>query len=95
MRTKIQGLSQATDRNPLVEGLYLAPVVHFGPTGHAPNPCLAATFLILDPVPFAGGYVRTRLYCHDRAFWKLRWFLHDSNHDEELPAKGLSPDVDP
>jgi len=34
-------------------------VVHFGPAGHAPNPCLAATFFILDPAPFAGRYVRT------------------------------------
>ena len=86
MRTKIQGLSQATDRNPLVEGLYRARVVHFGPAGHAPNPCLAATFFILDPAPFAGRYVRTRLYCHDRALWKLRWFLHDFNYDAELLA---------
>ena len=86
MRTRIQGLNQATDRNPLVEGLYRARVVHFGPAGHAPNPCLAATFLILDPAPFAGRYVRTRLYCHDRALWNLRWFLHDISYDAELLA---------
>jgi hypothetical protein len=86
MRTKIQGLSQATERNPLVEGSYRARVVRFAPAGHAAKPCLAATFLILDPAPFAGRYVRTRLYCHDRALWKLRWFLHDFNYDAELLA---------
>jgi hypothetical protein len=86
MRTKIQGLSQTVNRNPLVEGLYRARVVHFGPAGHAPNPCVAATFIILDPAPFAGRYVRTRLYCHDRALWKLRWFLQDFGYDAELLA---------
>jgi hypothetical protein len=86
MRTKIQGLSQATERNPLVEGSYRARVVHFEPPGHAAKPCRRATFLILEPVPYAGRYVRTRLYCHDRALWKLRWFLNDSNYDVELLA---------
>ena len=42
--------------------------------------------MILDPAPFAGRYIRTRLYCHDRALWKLRWFLHDFNYDAELLA---------
>jgi hypothetical protein len=86
MRTKIQGLSQVTEQNPLVEGSYRARVVRFGPAGHAAKPCLAATFLILEPAWFAGRYVRTRLYCHDRALWKLRWLLHDFNYDAELPG---------
>jgi hypothetical protein len=86
MRTKIQGLSQSTERNPLVEGSYRARVVRFGPAGHAAKPCLAATFLILEPGWYAGRYVRTRLYCHERALWKLRWFLNDFNYDAELLA---------
>jgi hypothetical protein len=86
MRTKIQGLSQTADRNPLVEGPYRARVVRLAPAGHAGKPCLAATFLILEPAPFAGRYVRTRLYCHDRALWKLRWFLQDFNYDADLLA---------
>jgi hypothetical protein len=86
MRTKIQGLSQATERSPLVEGPYRARVVRFGSAGHAAKPCRAATFLILDPPGYAGRYVRTRLYCHDRALWKLRWFLSDFHYDRELLA---------
>ena len=86
MRMKIQGLSQASERIPLVEGSYRARVVRFGPAGHAPKPCRAATFLILEPAPYAGRYVRTRLYCHERALWKLRWFLNDFNYDAELLA---------
>ena len=86
MRTKIQGLSQATERNPLVEGLYRARVVRFGPAGHAAKPCLSAMFLILAPAPYAGRYLRTRLYCHDRALWKLHWFLKDFHYDPDLLA---------
>ena len=61
-------------------------MVRFGPAGHAPKPCRAATFLILEPAPYAGRFVRTRLYCHERAIWKLRWFLNDFNYDAELLA---------
>lgn len=86
MRMKIQGLSQVSERKPLVEGSYRARVVRFGPAGHAPKPCRAATFLILEPAPYAGRYVRTRLYCHERALWKLRRFLNDFNYDAELLA---------
>ncbi len=86
MRTKIQGLSHASERKPLVEGLYRARVVRFEPAGHAAKPCRTATFLILEPTAHSGRYVRTRLYCHDRALWKLRWFLSDFGYDPGLMA---------
>ena len=86
MRTRIQGLNQPSERIPLVEGAYRARVVRFEPAGHAPNPCRAATFLILEPPSYAGRHVRTRLYCHQRALWKLRWFLSDFRYDTELMA---------
>ena len=86
MRTKIQGLNHPSERVPLVEGWYRARVVRFEPAGHAAKPCRAATFLILEPMPYAGRHVRTRLYCHDRALWKLRWFLSDFGYDAELLA---------
>ena len=86
MRTKIQGLSQPSERTPLAEGLYRARVVRFQPAGHAAKPCRTATFLILEPAASSGRYIRTRLYCHDRALWKLRWFLSDFRYDTELMA---------
>ena len=86
MRTKIRGLSQMTKRSPLVEGLYRARVVRFRSAGHAAKPCLAATFLILEPAAYAGCSIRTRLYCHERALWKLRWFLQAFRYDAELFA---------
>jgi hypothetical protein len=86
VRTHIQGLNQTSERKPLVEGQYRARVVKFEPAGHAAKPCRMATFLILEPAPFTGRYVRTRLYCHERALWKLRWFLSDFGYDPELLA---------
>lgn len=86
MRSRIQGLNQPNERKPLLEGPYLARVVRFEPAGHAAKPCRSATFLVLDPGPYSGRYVRTRLYCHDRALWKLRWFLRDFGYDQELMA---------
>ena len=84
MRTKVKGLSRSTERSPLAEGLYRARVVRFGPAGHAAKPCVAATFEILEPAAYAGSRIRTRLYCHDRALWKLRWFLRAFKYDSEL-----------
>ena len=86
MRIKIQGLNHTRERLPLVEGLYRALVVRFEPAGHAANPCRTASFLILEPASYRGRHVRTRLYCHDRALWKLRWFLADFGYDAELLA---------
>jgi hypothetical protein len=86
VRTHIQGLSQMSQRKPLVEGQYRARVVKFEPAGHAAKPCRMVTFLVLEPAAYAGRHVRTRLYCHERALWKLRWFLLDFGYDPELLA---------
>ena len=86
MRIKIPGLNHTREKLPLVEGMYRARVVRFEPAGHAPNPCRAASFLILEPASYQGRHVRARLYCHDRALWKLRWFLSDFGYDAELLA---------
>ena len=86
MRSKIPGLSRPREASSLVEGSYRARVIRFGPAGHAAKPCLAATFLILEPAAYAGRFAGTRLYYHDRALWKLRWFLHDFKYDADLLA---------
>ena len=86
MRTHIQGLNQPSERKPLAEGLYKARVVKFEPAGHVAKPCRMATFLILEPEGYFGRHVKTRLYCHDRALWKLRWFLSDFAYDPDLLA---------
>lgn len=39
-----------------------------------------------------GRHIRTRLYCHDRALWKLRWFLFDFGYDSDLLADEVLDD---
>ena len=84
MRAKIQGLSQVSERLRLVEGLYRTRVVRFEFARHSAKPCRAVMFLILDPTRYAGRHVRSRLYLHERALWKLRWFLTDFGYDSDL-----------
>ena len=39
---------------------------------------------ILEPKPFAGRSLVSRLYCTPKAMWKLGWFLRDFLYDPEL-----------
>ncbi len=57
-----------------------------GPPATPLSPVWRRHFRILEPATFAGNYIRTRLYCHDRALWKLRWFLRAFRYDRELMA---------
>ena len=41
---------------------------------------------ILEPKPFAGRSIASRLYCTPKAMWKLGWFLRDFLYDPELMA---------
>ena len=38
----------------------------------------------LEPISHEAISFSGRLYCTDRALWKLRWFLHDFGYDTEL-----------
>jgi len=39
---------------------------------------------VLEPKPFAGRTIVSRLYCTPKAMWKLGWFLRDFLYDPEL-----------
>ena len=39
---------------------------------------------VLEPEPFAGRSIVSRLYCTPKAMWKLGWFLRDFLYDPEL-----------
>ncbi len=40
--------------------------------------------MILDPQSFQGRSFFSRLYCTERALWKLHWFLRDFAYDADL-----------
>src|SRR5579871_1590662 len=39
---------------------------------------------IVEPKPYAGRSIVSRLYCTPKAMWKLGWFLRDFLYDPEL-----------
>jgi hypothetical protein len=51
---------------------------------HPQKPFLVLRFVILEPEPFATHSLSGRLYCSERALWKLNWFLRDFAYDTEL-----------
>jgi hypothetical protein len=41
-------------------------------------------FVILEPQSFRDRSFFSRLYCTERALWKLHWFLRDFGYDADL-----------
>ena len=39
---------------------------------------------VLEPNRFSNQIVSSRLYCTQKALWKLNWFLRDFGYDAEL-----------
>ena len=67
-----------------VEGLFLVRVERARYRWHPQKPFVEIQFLILGPKPFEGRSVAGRLYCTERALWKLNWFLRDFGYDAQL-----------
>ena len=85
MKRHIPGL-HARQQNPesLLEGLFLVRVDSASYRWHPHKPFLSVRFVVLEPEPFAGQSLSGRLYCTERALWKLNWFLRDFGYDSEL-----------
>jgi hypothetical protein len=48
------------------------------------KPYFALSFRIEEPSSYAGHQLQSRLYCTERALWKLSWFLRDFGYDQSL-----------
>jgi hypothetical protein len=57
------------------------------PEWHTNKPFLAVRFIILEPSSFEAISFGGRLYCTERALWKLTWFLRDFGYDTELLSR--------
>jgi len=88
MKRQIPGLhsGQQATACPL-EGLFLVRVDTASYRWHPQKPFLILRFVILEPEPFATHSFSGRLYCSERALWKLNWFLRDFAYDTELLGK--------
>ena len=85
MRRHIPGLhsrEQIHDR-PL-EGFFLVRIDQASYRWHPQKPFLSLRFVVLEPRSHATRTFSGRLYCTERALWKLNWFLRDFGYDPEL-----------
>jgi hypothetical protein len=73
MKRHIPGLhSRQQDHENLLEGLFLVRVDAASYRWHPQKPFLSIRFVVLEPEAFAGRSFSGRLYCTERALWKLK-----------------------
>jgi hypothetical protein len=85
MRRHIVGLHSHQQDSPLpLDGLFLVRVETAAYRWHPQKPFYALRLQIIEPVALAGQAFSARLYCTERALWKLNWFLRDFGYDTEL-----------
>jgi hypothetical protein len=85
MRRHIPGLhsrQQTVESN--LDGLFLVRVDQASYRWHPQKPFLTLRFVVLEPKLFESQSFAGRLYCTERALWKLDWFLRDFEYDREL-----------
>ena len=85
MKRRIPGLSQAalpiTD---VPDGLYLVRVERIQYRWDKQKPFYAVRLAVVEPKQWAGTSLPGRLWCTEKALWKLSWFLRDFGYDAEL-----------
>ncbi len=84
MKRRFPGLHQATQPAQVPDGIYLVRVQRAQYRWHAQKPSYAVQFSVLEPKPFAGSLISGRIYCTEKALWKVSWFLRDFGYDTEL-----------
>src|SRR5215471_14815761 len=67
-----------------LEGLFLVRVDQARYRWHPQKPFVEIRFIVLEPKSFESRSVSGRLYCTERALWKLNWFLRDFGYDAQL-----------
>ena len=85
MKRQIPGLhlKQGGVENRL-EGLFLVRVDRARYRWHPQKPFVELRFVVLEPKAFETRLFSGRLYCTERALWKLNWFLRDFGYDAQL-----------
>jgi hypothetical protein len=88
MRRHIPGLysrQQIVVNN--LDGLFLVCVEQASYRWHPQKPFLSIQFVVLEPKISERQSFSGRLYCTERALWKLNWFLRDFGYDMELLSR--------
>jgi hypothetical protein len=67
-----------------LEGIFLVRVDRVYYHWHPQKSFFVLCFTILEPRDLASQKISGRLYCTQKALWKLNWFLHDFGYDPDL-----------
>jgi len=88
MKRQLPGLADvARDSRPEIpDGIFLVRVDGARFRWHAQKPFYVLRLSIVEPKQFVGFPIVGRLYCTQKAMWKLGWFLRDFLYDPELIA---------
>lgn len=85
MKRHIPGLhTEPRTGDSIVEGVFLVRVEQVFYRWHPLRAFYVIRFAINEPQLFARRCFSTRLYCSQRALWKLNWFLRDFGYDADL-----------
>jgi hypothetical protein len=85
MKRHVPGLhSRQQQGDGPLEGLFLVRVEWASYRWHPQKPFLGVRFVVLEPSSFERRSFSGRLYCTERALWKLNWFLRDFGYDQAL-----------
>jgi hypothetical protein len=85
VKRRIPGLSQAAlPISEVPDGLYLVRVDRIQYRWDKQKPYYAVRLAVVEPKQLAGTSLSGRLYCTEKALWKLSWFLRDFGYDTEL-----------
>jgi hypothetical protein len=88
MKRQVRGLAEtARDARPEIpDGIFLVRVDGAQFRWHATKPFYVLRLFVLEPRALTGQPIVGRLYCTQKAMWKLGWFLRDFLYDPELLA---------
>ena len=84
MKRRFPGLHQAAQPAAVPDGIYLVQVHRAQYHWHAQKRFYAVQLAVVEPKRFAASIISGRIYCTDKALWKLSWFLRDFGYDAEL-----------
>lgn len=82
-RRRVPGLASVPASKRVPEGRLLVRVDRILYIG-SQKPYFALSLRVEQPAAYAGQQLQSRLYCTERALWKLSWFLRDFGYDQEL-----------
>jgi hypothetical protein len=88
MKRQVPGLAETArdSRRDISDGIFLVRVDGAQFRWHAQKPFYILRLSVLEPSLFVGQPIVGRLYCTQKAMWKLGWFLRDFLYDPELLA---------